>query len=207
MARTRSTQAHKSVLQAAIQLMAERGIDAASMDAIAEKAGVSKATIYNHWADKDELLLEAMADLHGLRDRPDFDSGDTKADVIGVLAHQPSQKRGLLQHQLMPHFMAYAARNPSFGIAWRKMAMEPPRQELTRLLTQAVARGELAPLPDLGLALALLLGPMLYHHIFVMNKGQCPQPDQQPDKAKNTAALAALVVDAFWNAFQPPARE
>ena len=46
--------------------MAERGIESTSMDAIAEASGVSKATIYNHWADKEALLLEVMADLHGL---------------------------------------------------------------------------------------------------------------------------------------------
>ncbi len=55
MARPRSAQAHKKVLDAAVLLFSERGIDATSMDAIAETSGVSKATIYKHWQDKDEL--------------------------------------------------------------------------------------------------------------------------------------------------------
>ena len=40
--------------------MAERGVEGSSMDAIAEASGVSKATIYKHWADKDALLLEMV---------------------------------------------------------------------------------------------------------------------------------------------------
>ena len=60
MARPRSAQAHKKVLDAAVQLFSERGIDATSMDAIAEASGVSKATIYKHWQDKDALCLEVM---------------------------------------------------------------------------------------------------------------------------------------------------
>ena len=48
MPRTRSADAHRKVLDAALELFAERGIDATSMDAIAEASGVSKATIYKH---------------------------------------------------------------------------------------------------------------------------------------------------------------
>ena len=61
MARTPSLQAHASVLAAALELFCERGIDTTSMDAIAEKSGVSKATIYKHWADKAALCLDVLA--------------------------------------------------------------------------------------------------------------------------------------------------
>ena len=70
MARPRSVQAHAKVLNAAVELFSERGIDATSMDAIAETSGVSKATIYKHWPDKDSLVLEVMGYLHGLDEDP-----------------------------------------------------------------------------------------------------------------------------------------
>ena len=57
MARSRSPQAHDKVLRAALDLFSERGIEATSMDAIAQHSGVSKATIYNHWPDKGDLLM------------------------------------------------------------------------------------------------------------------------------------------------------
>lgn len=89
MPRQRSVTAHQNVLQAAIELIAENGVDATSMDGVAAKSGVSKATIYKHWANKDALLLEVMAELNGLHARPAFDTGDTRRDIIAVLAYMP----------------------------------------------------------------------------------------------------------------------
>ena len=66
MARTRSASAHEKVIWAAAELFAERGVDGASMDAIAEESTVSKATIYKHWADKNALLLEVLEQINGL---------------------------------------------------------------------------------------------------------------------------------------------
>ena len=191
MTRPRSDIAHKKVLEAALSLMAERGLDTTSMDAIAGRSGVSKATIYNHWPNKEALLLEAMATLHGLRERPAFDSGDSRADMIAVLAYQPARKRASLQERIWPHFVAYSARNPRFGQAWRTMALGPPREELSRLVTQAVEAGELTAVPPSDLALSLLLGPIIYNHIFGRSKA-C-QPEE----------LARIVVDEFWQAFGP----
>jgi AcrR family transcriptional regulator len=191
MARPRSPLVHKKIVEAALQLMAERGMEAASMDAIAERAGVSKMTIYNHWPDKEALLLEAMAVLHGLRDRPAFDSGNTRADMIAVLAWSPIQQQAELQQRIWPDFMAYAARNQKFGDAWRDVALEPPRRELTRLLKKASAARELQGMPSTDQCLSLLLGPMLYHRIF-SGRG-----------AAETGKYARIVVDAFWRSFQP----
>ncbi len=61
MSRGLSEKAHQKVLQSAAELFADRGIDGTSMDAIANASGVSKATIYKHWADKEALC---MGDAH-----------------------------------------------------------------------------------------------------------------------------------------------
>src|SRR5438477_3763656 len=139
MPRTRSASAHRRVLDAALELVAERGVDATSMDAIAEKSGVSKATIYKHWADKDALLLEMVADIHGLHARPEFDSGDTRADMAAVLGYRAPENAGI-RERIMPHFIAYSARNAAFGIAWRNMVLEPPLRELKHLMELGIER-------------------------------------------------------------------
>src|SRR5262245_66689355 len=108
MVRPRSARAHGQVLDAALALFAEHGIAATSMDAIAEASGVSKATIYNHWPDKDALCLEAMAHLLGQdRPRPAFDSGDVRADMVALLGYEPPQQHSDLRMRIMPHLMAY----------------------------------------------------------------------------------------------------
>src|ERR1700729_1774593 len=111
MARQRRTLAHKKVLDAAVQLFSERGIDATSMDAIAETSRVSKATIYKHWPDKDALCLEVMGYLHGLDEEPPvFDSGNFRADLIAQLQYQPATDRKALREKMVPHMIAYASR-------------------------------------------------------------------------------------------------
>jgi AcrR family transcriptional regulator len=188
MARTRSASAHQKVLRAALELVAERGIDATSMDAIAQKSGVSKATIYKHWADKNALLLEMLAQVFGLQARPTFDSGNTRADMIAVLAHHPPDNAEM-REKIKPHLMAYSSTNPTFGLAWRNIVMDPPRRELRLLLKRGIQKRELSPAVDPELSLALLLGPVVYWYAFLRRTWEDPMP------------LAEGIVDAFWKAF------
>lgn len=48
------------ILDAARRLFAEQGFDAVSMNAIADAAGVSKANIFHHFKNKDDLYLAAL---------------------------------------------------------------------------------------------------------------------------------------------------
>jgi AcrR family transcriptional regulator len=191
MARPRSALAHKKVLDAAVQLFSERGIDASSMDAIAEASGVSKATIYKHWPDKDALVLETMGYLHGLdEERPVFDSGDYRADLISLLQYQPAADRRALREKMMPHMIAYASRNQLLGTAWRARVVEPARMALANLLMRGEKRGILRQGIDPEIGIALLLGPMIYRHIFTQKLGQ-----------KGPKDLEVQVADAFLAAF------
>lgn len=196
MARTRSAQAHHKVLEAALELFAARGMDATSMDAIADASGVSKATIYKHWPDKDKLALEALSLLFALNQEPPaFDSGDLRRDLLAALTYQPSETRQEMKNRILPHVMAYAARNREFGHQWRTRMIEQPQARLKRLFQRGIAEKKLAAGADLNTALALLLGPMLYQHIFVSGKAQTPEAK------KLSQELASKVVDAFWKAY------
>jgi AcrR family transcriptional regulator len=191
MARTPSAQAHASVLAAALELFSEHGIDATSMDAIAGKSGVSKATIYKHWADKGALCLDVLSNLHEVDYRPEFDSGDIRADLEAVLSYRPSAKVSEQQNRMLPHLMAYAARNKTFGETWRARVMEPPIRQITNLLKRGMKQGLLIDLDPI-VGAALLLGPMILRKIF-------------PSAGKGLPAnLEKLVVDAFWRAHATP---
>jgi AcrR family transcriptional regulator len=187
MARPRSAEAHRHVLDAALMLFAERGIDATSMDSISEASGVSKATIYKHWSDKDALCLEVLVELSA--DLPIFDSGDPRADLIAMLNYRPPEKQSQMQSRMVPHLMAYACRNSVFGEAWRARVMEPPRARLTQILKRAISEGQLPHDLDLGLSVALLIGPMMYRHVLLMSKAKLP--DEMPER----------IVNAFWKAY------
>lgn len=191
MARPRSALAHTKVLNAAVELFSERGIDATSMDAIAEESGVSKATIYKHWPDKGRLVLEVMGYLHGLDEEPPaFDSGDFRADLIAQLQYQPATDRQAMREKMMPHMIAYASRNPVLGVAWRVRVVEPARVALTNLIRRGEKRGILRHGIDPEVGIALLLGPMMYRHVFTHKMGQ-----------KGPRNLEVQVADAFLAAY------
>jgi AcrR family transcriptional regulator len=189
MVRPRSTEAHEKVLRAALGLFGERGIDATSMDAIAHASGVSKATIYNHWTDKEALLMEVMIFVNGLdREPEDVDSGDLCGDLATVLSRRPPDQFDADRNRIMPTMIAYSAVHQEFGKAWRHRATEPPRQCLKRILRRGIERGLLHATLDLDIAMALLLGPLLYRHIF-QREAQLKSHDMGPQ-----------IAEAFWRA-------
>lgn len=167
MARSRSPLAHDKVLRAALDLFGERGIDATSMDAIAQHSGVSKATIYNHWPDKEALLMEVMIMIHGLdRQIEDIDTGDLQRDLTTVLTRRPPDQFDDARMRMTPSLISYSALHPEFGKAWRHRVMDPPRECIKNILRRGIQHRLLPRNLDLDASVALLLGPMLYNHIF-----------------------------------------
>ncbi len=192
MVRPRSAEAHSKVLEAAAELFSASGIDATSMDAIVEASGVSKATIYKHWPDKDSLALEVMAHLFGLDEEPTvFDSGDFRADLIAQLRHERAPECKPLRERIMPHLIAYASRNQVFGVAWRNRAIEPARMALTNLIKRGEKLGVLKSGIDPEVGLALLLGPIIYGRFFLNKKLGRKSPEN----------LEVYTADAFLAAY------
>jgi AcrR family transcriptional regulator len=187
MSRGLSQRAHQKVLDAATELFADAGIDSTSMDAIAAASGVSKATIYKHWADKDALCMEVFVYVHALDEAPpDFDSGNLKADIEALLLHEPNPRRADVQKRLMPHLIAYSATNPEFGRAWKARVMERSRIAVKKLLRRGVESGIFPTTLDEELGFALLFGPMIFRHIF--------------GSRVDRKWLASGTVESFWKA-------
>jgi AcrR family transcriptional regulator len=194
MARTPSGAAHEKVLEAAIHLIGERGIEGASMDAIAQVSGVSKATVYKHWKDKDALCIEVVNRLRVAP--PEFRSGDPKRDLTHLLAHLANAGKPGRLMKILPRIIGYAAANPRFARALRRNSSGPAESQATRILNEAISRGDLdsglAHGIDRGIAMNMLFGPILHSRL---TRGKVPPK------------LPRLVVDSFWRTWgapQPP---
>jgi AcrR family transcriptional regulator len=168
MARTRSTDAHNRVLEAALELFVEKGIEPTTMDALAAASGVSKATIYKHWPEgKEPLLMELLLVVVGIEDDiPEQDTGSLFTDLERVLNDKPRHARPEDQKRLMPQMVAYSATHQDFGNAWRTRVMERPRKRISRIVSVAMSDGRLPGGMDMDICFALLLGPIMYKHIF-----------------------------------------
>jgi AcrR family transcriptional regulator len=190
MARQRSEEAHERVLMAALGLFGERGIEGASMDAITQAAGVSKATVYNHWPNKEALLIDVMLMVNGLdRDPEDPDTGDLCRDLATALSRRPPDRFDAARERMVPAMIAYSAVHQEFGEAWRHRVMEPSRVCLKRILRRGMKRGLLAGTLDMESAMALLLGPVLYGHVF------------HRDGKEGSSDFGRAAAESFWRAY------
>lgn len=189
MPRTASLQAHEAVLHAALQLITRRGIDETSVDDLAEAAGVSKATIYKHWTNKEAVFLEAISRLKC--DMPVFDSGKPRSDITEMLRHLATSQKPEAFSKIWPRVLSYAENNPAFANAFRARIACGRRAQIAELLQSAMKHGELRAGIDIDLAMDLLFGPVMYHRFM-----QAAVPDDLPNR----------VVDAFWRLNAPDER-
>jgi AcrR family transcriptional regulator len=197
MARPKSEHAHTQVLETAAELFAERGIESTSMDAIARASGVSKATIYRHWPDKDALALEVITYIHGLdQELPVFDSGEPAVDFARQLSYDPAPERKLLRERIVPHLIAYASQNREFGNVWRARVLAPVRTTLLTLIERGKERGELSADLDPTVGLMMLLGPIIFRNVFVHK-----QKMRGNAEAQGPEDLEGQVARAFVKAF------
>ncbi|WP_052339539.1 TetR/AcrR family transcriptional regulator [Gorillibacterium massiliense] len=81
---------HESILNGAMQVFTEMGYDNASMDRIAEIAGVSKRTVYNHFSNKENLFQAVIAKLlseQQILKQIEYDPAKPLEEQLAAFAH------------------------------------------------------------------------------------------------------------------------
>lgn len=159
--RPRSADADVAILQAALALAGEVGVRALSMDEVAARAGVSKATIYRRWSSKEALVLDALRSAIDPVDAVDNGSlGDDLRQYLTEMAARMSASRG----DVLPHLIEVACYDPAIRTSlddWVRHRRAP----LLAILERGVARGELPADTDLELLLDALTGPFVYRRL------------------------------------------
>src|SRR5690349_25172745 len=82
--RPRSQEADRAILTATVELLAERGLAAMSIEEVAARAGVGKTTIYRRWPSKGLLALDAFVDSFR-EEQPLPDTGTLRGDLLSAL--------------------------------------------------------------------------------------------------------------------------
>lgn len=164
--RPRRADASVAILDATLELLAERGFHATSMDAIAERAGVGKNTIYRRWRAKDDLIIDAFSHFTaGLELR----AGDD-GDVYGLLREHVRNVARLfadpLASRLLPGLLGELQRDPLFADAYAKRVVKPLRDPIVALLAVARERGELRSDADPQQIADMLVGPGFLRMLF-----------------------------------------
>jgi len=161
--RPRSREAHAAILTAAIDLVREVGYDAVTMDGIAARAGVGKATVYRRWAGKEQLVVEALGLLVAAMPVPD--TGDTHQDVLLLMLTHLRMYQDPATGALLSGLVAAMARSEAIAHAVRSGFIAIRERALRGVLERGAARGDLPADVDPVLATELLNGPLFYRYL------------------------------------------
>jgi AcrR family transcriptional regulator len=157
--RPRNESCSTSILSATIDLVAELGIASLTMDAVAVRAGVGKATIYRRWSSKEALMLDAWMSCVSTQSVPDTGSLRSDLEEMFLRADHPLSDEAM--QRVFPQMIAAAKVNPEVNEAYLAFLAER-RRPINTVLARAVERGELDPDTDLQLVGDLLIAPLLY---------------------------------------------
>ncbi|WP_328343514.1 TetR/AcrR family transcriptional regulator [Streptomyces violaceus] len=144
--RPRSAAADAAILAATRAALVELGWSKLTLGDVATRAGVAKTTLYRRWAGKNELVVDAVAELFDELELPD--SGSLAADIEGVVLQlaailaRPEAKSGLMA------VVSEATRDDALRERIRESVVERQKRLVLAGRSRAQARGELPPEPD-----------------------------------------------------------
>lgn len=151
------------MLAAALDIAAEEGPAGLRMEAIAQRARVSKETLYRWWPSKTEVVLDALAE-RGQQTIPLPDTGTLREDLRTFL-RATVDSADPVTVRLLYHLAAAAAADETVAVQIRDRFLSTRRTALARLLDRAAGRGEITP-GYAALALDLVYGTLWYRLIF-----------------------------------------
>jgi len=159
--RPRDARADRAILTAALELMAEHGVQALRVDDVATRARVGKATIYRRYRSKDQLVTEAVG---GLVDEEIEipDSGSTREDLLVLMREAVELYSGTLAAKLMPSIVDEMSRNAELAAIARDRFLTRRRAALRVVFDRGIERGDLRRDLDVEFALDVLAGPLFY---------------------------------------------
>ena len=155
--RPRSQEADRAILTATVDLLAERGLDGMSIEEVAARAGVGKATIYRRWPSKGLLALDAFV-VSFAEQQPLPDTGTLRGDLVAALSAWVRAVTGTSMGRMLTGLIAEAQYDPDLRAAWRDRVLEPLRAQYRIMLDRAAARGEIRLSVDQDVVLDLFFG-------------------------------------------------
>jgi AcrR family transcriptional regulator len=155
--RPRDPEADRAIIAATLEIIAEQGYEGVRVADVAERAGVAKATMYRRWASKTDLVVAALQTAPPL---DPVDTGSLQSDVTDLLGQFLSSTDSAPVTGLLAALAAERQRDPRLARILDPFVAERMRP-LTQAFQRAVARGEVAPDADLGLATTMLGGAVI----------------------------------------------
>jgi AcrR family transcriptional regulator len=175
--RPRSAQAHQAILDAAVALFVEEGLEGMSVEAVAARAGTGKTTIYRRWPSKEELVIDAIAQRFAAA--PAVDTGGVRGDLLLLGRELHGLMSASATGGVFPRMAVEVARRSRLGRLYGKRVIGPRRAALEAAVRRGVRRGELPEDADVELTVDLLVGALLLRRL----TGRLRRSNTTPERA------------------------
>jgi AcrR family transcriptional regulator len=159
--RPRSEQAEQAIIEATLDLFAEKGFEGVCVELVAARAGVGKATIYRRWPNKEELLLAAFSSLKSPYPEPKGVSvRDDLLAMVRVMCADKSDPRKARRYALL---LGEGDKYPRLMARYKETVVEPRCDAMRAVIRRGVETGELRPGTDVEIAMLTLTGAIMAH--------------------------------------------
>ncbi|MEV7972925.1 TetR/AcrR family transcriptional regulator [Cellulomonas sp. NPDC089187] len=148
----------EAILQATRELLIERGYEAMTMDAVAERAGVGKATVYRRWSSKVRLIVDSLLCAKQLHADEVPDTGNLRDDLLSVATLATRMKND----ELMSGLLVAVKAEPEVAGVFHEQFVAGRVRLMRTLLERARERGEVHPDADLDMIAAV--APAMIHY-------------------------------------------
>lgn len=168
--RPRDPAVDTAVTDAVLDLLEEVGYARLTVEAVAVRAGVAKATIYRRWSSKAEMVFEVA--LHPPDIAPPRDTGSLHGDLLmlsSAIVRVLTRRRSAAALPLLSEI----ATDPALAERYRLLATRPEREIVAELLGRARRRGELRGAVDVDRVHAMLLGTA-FCWLFILRRPATP---------------------------------
>jgi AcrR family transcriptional regulator len=156
--RPRDEDARARILEASLDALEELGYPGVTCEAIAERAGASKATIYRWWPHKEAVMLEALRESVA-QELPFPDTGNLRED-IRIQLHNFVKLLNGPRGRVFKGMIAAAQSDPKVAAAFLSIWVMPRREFAKRGIARY--RKELRRGVDLEVVLDSLYAPLYY---------------------------------------------
>ncbi len=165
------------LLSAALDLFVEKGYAATRVEEVAQRAGVSKGTLFLYFASKEDLFKAVVRENLSVR-FPQWrilldEFPGTTAEILRYAMREWWSQIGDTKASGISKLMISEASNfPELALFYQREVIEPGNALIRRILQRGVERGEFRPL-DLQYAVHTVVAPMLYLVIAKYSFGAC----------------------------------
>lgn len=180
------------ILEATLATLAEVGYDRLTMDAVAQRAHASKATLYRRWQNKQCLVIESLENLKEVGQIPD--TGSLREDLMEFYGCTGGLADPAVVATLASVVTAIA-HDPEFATAFRERVLAHKVAATAVIYRRAIERGEIRPDVDLGLAAPALPGIVLHRYFLFA---------ELPDREAIGRVLDELILPALAPAERRP---